>query len=162
MVFGLRLSPSILGVVITHHLSKYREAQPDLIKKLENSLYVDDLVSGAANLKEAFKFYVDCKQLMDRAGMNLRKWSSNSAKLLAQIKRTSPHHPIPSKGSTSKTEEDESYAKVTTGHGLPIQESDMVKLLGIHWNTSADHLVFDFTELLKCVETLSLSVHYRN
>lgn len=73
LVFGLRPSPAILGAVITHHLSKYRESQPDLIKKLENSLYVDDLVSGAANLKEALKFYVDCKQLMDRAGMNLRK-----------------------------------------------------------------------------------------
>ena len=157
MVFGLRPSPAILGAVIAHHLSKYREAQPDLIKNLENSLYVDDLVSGAANLKEPFKCYVDCKQLMDRAGMNLRKWGSNSAELLAQIKRTSPHHTIPSKGSTNMTEEDESYAKATTGHGLPIQESDMIKLLAIYWNTSADHSVFDFSELLKCVETLSIT-----
>ena len=100
---------------------------------------------------------MDCQQLMDRAGMNLRKWSSNSAELLAQIKRTSPHHIIPSKGSTNITEVDESYAKATTGHGLPIQESDMIKLLGIYWNTSADHLVFDFSELLKCVETLSIT-----
>ena len=33
----------------------------------------------------------------------------------------------------------------------------MIKLLGIYWNTSADHLVFDFSELLKCVETLSIT-----
>ena len=80
LVFGLRPSPAVLGAVITHHFDKYREQQPELIQKIEGSLYVDDLVAGADNVQDAFKFYVDSKSLMSCAGMNLRsgiqiRWS---------------------------------------------------------------------------------------
>ena len=71
LVFGLHLSPAILGALIEHHLSKYRGMQPDLVKKVENSFYVDDLVTGADDVDKAFGFYTECKQLMDKAGMNL-------------------------------------------------------------------------------------------
>ena len=87
LVSGLHPSPAILGAVIEHHLLKYSETQPDLVKKVENSFYVDDLVTGADNVMEAFGFYTECKQLMDRAGMNLRKWNSNSASCLQKLKK---------------------------------------------------------------------------
>ena len=64
--------------------------------------------------------------------MNLRKWNSNSAELLTQIKETTPC-PATLIVSTNLTEEDEgSYAKATTGHSLTVQESNMVKLLGTY------------------------------
>ena len=47
LVFGLHPSPAILGATIEHHLSKYRETQPNLKRK---TLYVDDLVTGAENV----------------------------------------------------------------------------------------------------------------
>ena len=34
LVFGLRPSPAILGAIIEHHLSKHRETQPNLVKKM--------------------------------------------------------------------------------------------------------------------------------
>ena len=55
-MFGLHPSPAILGVVIAHHLSKFREPQPDLVEQMENSLYVDDLVTGTHSVESAFSF----------------------------------------------------------------------------------------------------------
>ena len=49
LLFGLRPSPSILGATITHHLSLYRQSEPEMAALLEKSLYVNDLLSGAEN-----------------------------------------------------------------------------------------------------------------
>ena len=111
------------------------------------------------NVKEAFGFYTECTQLMDRAGMNLRKWNSNSAELLAKIKETTPHNCVTPTSTTNITEEDESYARATTGYGHSVQESDMVKLLGIYWNTPLDCSMFNFSDLIRCVESLSVTKH---
>ena len=37
LVIGLHSSLAILGAIIEHHLSRYQEMQPDLVKKVENS-----------------------------------------------------------------------------------------------------------------------------
>ena len=37
LVIGLHPSLAILGAIIEHHLSRYQEIQPDLVKKVENS-----------------------------------------------------------------------------------------------------------------------------
>ena len=131
--------------------------QPDLVKKVENSFYVDDLVTGADDVDKAFGFYTECKQLMDKAGMNLRKWNSNSAELLERVKGVTPHNSVTPAITTNITEEDESYAKATTGYGHSVQESDVVKLLGIYWNTPLDCLMLDFSEIIRCVESLSVT-----
>ena len=70
-----------------------------------------------------------------------------------------PHNSITPTSTTNVTEEDESYAKATTGYGHSVQESDMVKLLGIYWNTPLDCLMFNFSELIRYVESLSVTKH---
>lgn len=56
-VFGLRPSPSILGATISHHLKKYKQSEPEMAKLLEESLYVDDLITGEDNVNRAFSVY---------------------------------------------------------------------------------------------------------
>jgi len=73
LVFGLRPSPAILGAVISHHLTKYKEALPELVSKIQESLYVDDLVSGTSTVAEAINIYSEARRVMSGAGMNLRK-----------------------------------------------------------------------------------------
>ena len=144
LVFGLRPSPAVLGAVITHHFDKYREQQPELIQKIKGSLYVDDLVTGADNVQDAFRFYVDSKSLMSCAGMNLHKWNSNSMELLE------------AENSVAQvSEEDESYAKATTGYVPNIGEANLVKLLGVLWNSSQDYLTFNFNELIEYANSLT-------
>ena len=79
LVFGLRPSPAILGSTIRHHLDAQlsEEFYMELIKRLKNSLYVDDLVTGEANNK-VLELYSKSKSIMQRGGFNLRKWNTNS------------------------------------------------------------------------------------
>ena len=45
-------------------------------------LYMDDSVTGAQNIDEAFDYYMFMKTLLIEGGVELRKWRSNSGKLL--------------------------------------------------------------------------------
>ena len=85
LVFGLRPSPAILGAVITHHLSKYKLDDQGIISMILDSLYVDDMVSGAADTEQVFNVYRTSKKVMSEGGFNLQKWSSNSKELMRRI-----------------------------------------------------------------------------
>ena len=54
-------------------------------------------------------------------------------------------------------EEDESFAKATTGS--IINEEQLVKLLGVVWDSSADDLMFNFKELSSYVQLLTFTKH---
>ena len=85
VVFGLRPSPAILGAVILHHLDKYNCEHPKLVEQIRAGLYVDDLITGTDSVESAFEVYSKSKQIMKEAGLNLRKWKTNSSELLNQI-----------------------------------------------------------------------------
>jgi hypothetical protein len=46
VVFGLNASPFLLNATLRHHISKYKSDDPEFVRKLLDSFYVDDLVSG--------------------------------------------------------------------------------------------------------------------
>ena len=73
LVFGLRPSPAILEAVILHHLEQYISEEPELIKLIESSLYVNDLVCSAEDEDKAFECYTKSKTILSKAGMNKRK-----------------------------------------------------------------------------------------
>ena len=81
LVFGLRPSPSLLGETMRHHIPLYHMSDPELAELLENSLYVDDLISGSDTVESAYNIYEKSKQIMAEGGFNLRKWHSNSQEL---------------------------------------------------------------------------------
>ena len=47
VVFGVSCSPFLLNTTIDHRVRQYLEAQADFVEKLMQSMYVDDVVSGA-------------------------------------------------------------------------------------------------------------------
>ena len=49
------------------------------------SLYVDDLNSGSSNEIEGYELYEKTKSIILRAGMNIRKWRTNSPELMKMI-----------------------------------------------------------------------------
>ena len=85
LVFGLRPSPAILGSILAHHLNSYTDLYPELIQMIEESLYVDDLISGGENESKAFEIYQYSKCILAEGNFILRKWHSNSRKLLDRI-----------------------------------------------------------------------------
>lgn len=49
------------------------------------SLYVDDVVSGAQDEEQAEAFYLESKRILKEGGFNLRKFVTNSSTLQRKI-----------------------------------------------------------------------------
>ncbi|XP_078374406.1 uncharacterized protein LOC144657946 [Oculina patagonica] len=162
LVFGLRPSSAILGSTIRHHLDSCEKLNPELsyvINLLRERLYVDDFLGGADSIKKAQEIYENSKEIMSKGGFNLRKWNSNSEEVLDII--NSKDKSLAS--CTTKTDptaefsqDDESYAKSTVGPA-DNQGDKLVKVLGVNWNTKGDEFLFNFTELIKLANTLSVT-----
>ena len=151
LVFGLRPSPSILGATIAHHLRLYKQSEPEMAELLEKSLYVDNLITGEEDNESALAVYKKSKQIMSQGGFNLQKWSSNSRDLLKAIEdcegqQSKPHESNRSKEGATK-EDDESYAKASTTPGDFESKNEIVKVLGLNWDTASDEFFFDPTDL---------------
>ena len=88
-MFGVTSSPFLLGGTLQHNISKYEEEDPEIVKKLLESFYVDDFNSGEENVDQAFELYLKSKKIFSDGGFTLRRWSSNSKELLELIKKMS-------------------------------------------------------------------------
>ena len=115
LVFGLTSSPAILNGTIQHHLSHYKEPEPQVSELLANSLYVDDFAGGASDNESAIHVYQRAKAIMKEGGFNLCKWKTNSSIVRQRI-------------SEEKKEED---------------DKSEVKILGLNWDTMSDELLFE-------------------
>lgn len=122
VVFGVSPSPFLLNATIRHHLGKYRQTHRTLVKKLCESFYVDDLVTGAEDEDQAYQMFVQSKKMLKDGGFNLRKFCSNSLLLQAKVDgdqgTQSPSQPRKS------AESDETYASSTLGLGQPMRSGE--------------------------------------
>lgn len=71
VVFGVSSSPFLLNAAIRFHLHCYTESNSAVVKRLLQSIYVDDIVSGADTDEEAFEMYVQAKDIFKQGGFNL-------------------------------------------------------------------------------------------
>jgi hypothetical protein len=85
VVFGLNSSPFLLNATIRHHLAKYETEDPTFVKKMLDSFYVDDLISGESSCTEAYALFQKASSRMAQGGFNLRRWLTNDAQLRAKI-----------------------------------------------------------------------------
>uniref|UniRef100_A0A1X7SD88 Reverse transcriptase domain-containing protein n=1 Tax=Amphimedon queenslandica TaxID=400682 RepID=A0A1X7SD88_AMPQE len=49
VVFGVAPSPYLLNATIAQHLSTFESRYPDLIQKIKDSIYVDNVITGVDN-----------------------------------------------------------------------------------------------------------------
>ena len=160
LVFGLRSSPAILGAVISHHLQSYKTLHPSVKEQIEDCLYVDDLITGTGTVEQGVELYQRAKGIMKEAGLNLRKWNSNSSALLTKIaemesvSNTTSARTVVEPQQESVSEEEESYSKCRAGLLHPTCEGEHSKLLGVAWNSHTDQLLFKFDELIDYASSL--------
>ena len=83
--FGVISSMARLDITIRHHLSLFEGRYADTVKRIRNSLYVDDLTSGHNSSDEAWKFYEETKFIFAEATMNIRKWEMSDEMLSQKI-----------------------------------------------------------------------------
>ena len=78
------MAPSqfLLNATIRYHIERYRDAHPLLVGKLARSMYVDDVMSGAATTEEGIQLYEGFKGILKEGGFNLRKFVLQEMRLL--------------------------------------------------------------------------------
>ncbi|GFW49834.1 integrase catalytic domain-containing protein [Trichonephila clavipes] len=129
--FGVSSSPFLLAATIRHHIERYKHEFPDTVELLDRNFYVDDLISGGNEFDEALQTSRRAKNIMEAAGMDLRKWITNDANLMEQWKKENFNvHPV--------------HETVSLG-------ANGTKVLGLSWNTNEDYLTTDTKSLLEFV-----------
>ena len=105
--FGIISNPFLLSGTKSHDLELDAS---DAAIQVKDDIYVDNLITGTDNEKDALELYQNCKKIFGEASMNLRDWLSNSQELNCNFR-----------------EEDKMKEKIT-------------KVLGLLWNVKFDVL----------------------
>ena len=147
-VFGVSSSPFHLMATTKHHTDKYREKYPKIVTEIQRSLFVDDLNSGADTVSEGYELYTVGKKIFKDAGMNLRKFATNSAELRAKIALDENLAEVKADVNES------SYVEImqqSIEQAKPVIEQ---KLLGMIVNWEADCWVYKFDALLEIAKSI--------
>lgn len=128
-------------------MMRYINEDPGFVEKFLQSIYVDDIVSGADDVNEAYDLYTKAKRILQDGKFNLRKLMSNSASFRNRANEPSLREACPV--SSQVAEDNETYADNVLGEKQTTVAQDHHRVLGVNWNLSEDHLVFDITPLLQ-------------
>jgi len=93
---------------------------PQAAEVIKRDLYVDDLLTGADSIEECIQIQNEITTISNSAGMNLRKWCSNSPKLVSNMKNKNLNAHVM----------------------LDLEDNDTTKTLGLVWNPKKDQLLF--------------------
>ncbi|GBN34828.1 hypothetical protein AVEN_61683-1, partial [Araneus ventricosus] len=124
--FGVTCSPFILAATIKHHIKKFK-GNSEVHEMLDSSVYVDDLFYGGDSLEKAHQLSTDAVNVFREAGINLRKFQTNST----ELKKIWIENNV-----TSET------------------ENDNRKILGLIWNVNTDTLKLEIDSLLEMIPNL--------
>ena len=124
--FGLTCSPFLLHATIIHHLSQHKAKHPELVEKMLESFYVDDMLTGADTEEDAVELANESDSVMKEASMELCKYSTNSSKVLE---------------ACSISEEKKS-------------KETMIKVLGMTWNKGSDQFEYHVEGIIDLAERL--------
>ena len=147
VVFGVTSSPFLLNGTVRHHVSNYEAEDPQFVNDFLSSLYVDDSVS------EAFQLYTKAKSRMKEGGFNLRKWISNSEKLMQWIDQ---EEGVPVMEASTVSEEDKTYTQTQLGVNNSTISCER-KILGLNWDIARDTFMFYFDWLVQFAKELPLN-----
>lgn len=129
VVFGVSSSPFLLNATVKYNLERFLDSNEVIVKRLLQSTYVDDIISGANSDEEAFELYTQAKAIFHQGGFNLRKFLSNSQPLQVQI------------DAAERSTDSDSSKDLTPATRGPI------KVLGVTWDPNSDFLIFDLSDL---------------
>ncbi|XP_075167525.1 uncharacterized protein LOC142239617 [Haematobia irritans] len=131
VTYGTASAP-YLSIRVLHQLAQDEVGKyPEACSILMSDTYVDDIISGADSESEAKYIQGQLVSLLAAGGFNLRKWISNSRELMAHIP--------------------EDFRERTDT--LDLNEANVVKALGLAWNTEQDSFSFHVNFESQCEVT---------
>ena len=128
VIFGVNSSPFLLNGTLRVHMERFNTVDPEFVKKVLRSVYMDDLSLGGDSLDETYTLCKKPKLRFLEGNFNLRKCRTNSEELRSIIKEES--------------QEDETQST----------------FLGVEWNEGRDELIFTFENILREVSIMRKSL----
>lgn len=125
VTFGVISSLFLAIGTIQEHVKRCEETFPVASSEILRNTYVDDIASGRDNVQETLKLQRSTTELMQKAALNLTKWSSNSSELTEAI-------PERERAAVSFVNLESNLA----------ESHPITKALGLKWNTITESLVF--------------------
>ena len=127
LTFEVTSSPFLASAVLWKAADDHKSDYPVAAKVIHYQFYVDDVVTGDSTPDEAMYLHQELNDLLQKAGMTLRKWRVTDPEVLATI-------------PADLQEKNELYisSDMQLGH----------KALGLDWNCSSDqiHVVVPSTQ----------------
>ena len=130
------------------YLEGYLKTNEVHVRRLLCSTYVDDIITGGETEEEAFKLYVQSKQIFREGGFNLRKFLTNSKHLQEQIDRKE------TQCTSSLSRDEPTYSEATLGTSHPSRTEEH-RVLGVPWNPASDQFLFDTSGITQLAHDLS-------
>ena len=150
VTFGAGPSMWQLGSVIKHHLGKFEDSYPATVERIDEALYADDFSSGGKDDEDTCQLYSESRQIFKEAGMNLRKWKSNSDAVTEFIKLDEGVV----EEQQNESSDSESYASMMLN---PADQSP-TKVLGSPWNLKSDMFELSLQKVVERKVTTKLEL----
>ncbi|XP_025190399.1 uncharacterized protein LOC112590994 [Melanaphis sacchari] len=113
---------SFLATACLRKISEQETSYLKACEAIRNDFYMDDFLSGAETIEEAIKLRDEVILIMKKAGMTLRKWSSNEPSIVSCI------------------------SDKEKSNGCIFEEESITKILGLYWNANGDVLQYKVKE----------------
>ncbi|EPB75576.1 hypothetical protein ANCCEY_05353 [Ancylostoma ceylanicum] len=84
VTFGLVYSPFLLVGTIKHHLENH-PTNKDVAHKIENNMYVDNVVLTSPSTTDAMNFYKESREIFEDINVNLREFLSNNDEIKQHV-----------------------------------------------------------------------------
>ncbi|XP_064482999.1 uncharacterized protein LOC135395840 [Ornithodoros turicata] len=127
--FGTSATPFLLAATLLYHFNCVTGGLQKTAEVLASSFYVDDLLTGAADVESAIKLYKEANDITEKAKMRLCKWASNCATLQDVF---APEERV-----------------------VPNSDCKTTKVLGAVWDKSEDTLSCSLDSILNYVDRLT-------
>ena len=118
---GDRSSPYLAQCVVRQHAKDNRDDYPLEVAIIQSQMYMDDIMTSLETDDEAIKARDKLRELLGRAGFNIRRWCSNGLEVLRDV-------PVEDRVANANIE---------------VSELPCMKALGVRWNAETD--IFTFT-----------------
>lgn len=119
VTYGTACAPNLATRCLQQLAKDVETEYPSGSKALMEDAYVDDVMTGAPTAEGAIALYKELTNAISSAGMELRKWSSNSPEVLAaipeELRETAP---------------------------LDLNDETLIKALGVQWHPIQDSFKF--------------------
>ncbi|XP_039448155.1 uncharacterized protein LOC120427363 [Culex pipiens pallens] len=95
VTYGTASAPFLATRCLVEQVESVKGRFPAAAKIVIEDMYVDDMLSGASNEKEAVKLVLEVKKIMEEGGFPVKKWCSNSEQVLQCVPEEDRAKPKP-------------------------------------------------------------------